>query len=699
MSSRDPLSLALRSEAMSVSDAALDAIAVVATSDRFPGVDLTGTTDSTAALQAAVDATPDGSVMLIPAGTYLVAGPIAPKSGKSITISGYGAKIVATTSKSAFSLRGEYGATVSIAAVEERTIAYPSGVSALTSVLVTSGAPDWQAGDVLKLVADDLIPEARPGGRRIGEFVVVDAVEGGSTRLSGRVREVYQTNIRAARVSTQTMTIVGVTLETAADRMSAVNEALISFSRLTSPQVIDVHCTRSGGQVVRFSSCFGYLAKDIRVDYARDDNAAGAYGYGVLDNSCSFGLVVGGLFRHVRHAYTDDTQVSDPGSADLAPYGRTYGTIVANVQVLMGTAAGFSTHHASESVTFSACSVTGGIPQGGASVGYELRGKENRVIGCVATQLTDGVLVRTESVGGESRGHMISDFRADRLSGAAVRFEIHPGGHPAQNARDGEVNAWIEGLRAVRSMRLIFVENAVVAIQDAFYMAPAGSAGQSVEAIFARNSEIRARDIVLDYTTNTAGLPRPFITGGSSGRSPGGQVTELTNFEVRISVEAAARAYFAFGGAENLILARDLRFSNPFQSMPGQSHPDTNWQWRVDPRPGVPRSDLSSAYYFYKSTDLKNVLPEVMKSADDRVTIDINAENKKITVLNIPPGRRRGQEWVFVQSTGGETTFVHGTEAGTSLKSSLNRVLWKGRRLELTWDGSLWREFVSLSIT
>jgi hypothetical protein len=93
------------------------------------------------------------------------------------------------------------------------------------------------------------------------------------------------------------------------------------------------------------------------------------------------------------------------------------------------------------------------------------------------------------------------------------------------------------------------------------------------------------------------------------------------------------------------------------------------------------------------------VLPEVLKSSDPRVVININAENKTLTVEELPAGRRRGQEWVFAQYTSGQTTFKHGESARTSLKSGGNRVLWRGRRLELVWDGAVWQEFVSLSIS
>src|SRR5689334_4169248 len=55
----------------------------IASRDEFPSIDPTGASDSSAGLQAALDATVSGGTVIVPPGTYLIGSPLAPKQGKS----------------------------------------------------------------------------------------------------------------------------------------------------------------------------------------------------------------------------------------------------------------------------------------------------------------------------------------------------------------------------------------------------------------------------------------------------------------------------------------------------------------------------------------------------------------------------------------------------------------------------------------
>jgi len=669
---------------------------VIADASNFPGIDPSGGADSTAGIQAAIDQCVDGGLLIIPGGLYLISAPISPKNGKSLRIRGYGATLVATSEKSVISLRGEYDPVFAVSQVESALVKFESGASETTSVLTMATPPPWSAGDIIKVVSDDGIEGARNDRCRRGEFATVLRVETTRITIAGRLREVYSQNVRAARISRQSIGVEGLQFLASDDRLGEVNEALLSFSRLYNPSILNVQILRAGGHAMRFSSCYGYRVENVDVSYARDAPSASVLGYGVLDNSCSFGRVIGGTYRHVRHAYTDDTPSIAPNDADLAPYGRTYGTIVSGVHVTGVTAAGFSTHHSSEGGVFDACVVTAGAPVGSSAVGFELRGKAHSVQGCAAVGLTNGVLIRTESGGGESWGHTVTDFRAQGMTNAAIRVEIHPAGHPAGRARDSKFTARIDGVRSVESLRLLYAENARLSISNGHYLAPPGRDGDLLEGFFVRNSDISVRNTIIDYSENIAGRPRPFITGSSAGTTPGGQETTIDGLEIRIEPSASSRAYFAFGGAENRIYGTGIRFTHPFPRTPGESHIGTSWQWTVDRRPEVPNSDISSRYYSLKSTALPATFSEILKSDDPEVIIHVNTEGKRLQVDQLPVGRRKGQRWIFLQTSSGELTFVNGASARTSLKSGANRILWKGRRLELVWDGELWHEPVSL---
>ncbi|MET4098103.1 hypothetical protein ABIB37_000340 [Agrococcus sp. UYP10] len=669
-------------------------VITVAEPGEFPGVDPTGATDSTAGLQAALDATLEGGTLIVPNGTYLLRQAIAPKSGRSVRIQGYGATLVATGGASVISLRGQYDGTLGVTQVREVAQAFASGVTEVTSVLTVYGTPGWRSGDVIKVVSDDSIEGARDARNRRGEFATVLSSVGSTVTLTARLRDAYAQNVRVARVSRQTIRVEGFEVQTAEGQTGS--DALLSFTRLFDPVVKDVSVMRAAGPAIRFSSCFGYRAEGVDVSYAQDAAGEGVLGYGVLDNASSYGRIVGGTFRHVRHAYTDDTPTIAANDSDLANYGRTYGTVLVGVHAVGTTSAAFSTHHSSEGVHFEACRATGGVPGGTSAVAFELRGRRHRVSSCSAVALTNGVLIRTESAGGESRGHLVSDFRGERLTNAAVRIEIHPTGHPQAKQRDSETNVRIEGVSSVDSLRLVYAENARFSISGGHYHAPAGVDGALLEGFFLRNCDASIRDVVLDYCENVAGRPRPVITGGATGFTPGRQDTTIDGLEIRITPEAASRAYFVFGGVENRVYGSGIRLTHPFPRVLGESHADTSWTWSVDARPGVAGSGAHSAYFAFKTVVAATQWGEVVKSNDPEVWIHLDTEGKALEIGQLPAGRRRGQRWVFFQSSAGTVKFLHGTTARTSLKGAAARTLWKGRRLDLVWDGSLWHEPVGL---
>ncbi|PPI27481.1 hypothetical protein [Rathayibacter sp. AY1B5] len=681
--------------AVTISQGELDRIAVVASAARFSGIDATGATDSSAGLQKAMNAVPEGGLLVIPTGTYLVGTSLYPRLAKSLRVSAHGATLIATSSKPIFSVSGAYGTVLPVTAV---TIAAPAGASAVSQLSV-GGTPDWAPGTIVKIVSDDPIPERRPGDgvveSRLGEFAVVRSSSGSTVVLGGVLRETYSTNIRVAQISDQTFSIEGGTLMVAAARATASNEPLVYFSRLRYPQLRSVTVTRASGPVFRFTSCYGYLVEDAVVRFATDDAGSSILGYGVSDVGSSFGQVDRGVYSHVRHSYSDDTN-RVAANSDLSGYGRTYGTVVSGVNALMTTSSAFDTHHCSEGVTFIGCTATSGIGQGSqGQSGYQLRGIGHRVVDCTARFVENGVIVQDEAKGGDSRSHQINGFRAFDARGAAVRVVRRPAGHPSAGVFDPSPTVTASDVYAERTGALLVSFNASVVLAGGVFRAGASNPGTGdYHGIYSENSLLRIRDTILDFEANTSGTPRPIGSGSTAGAVPGQQRTEIDGLEVRSTPDVVARTWGVFSGTDHLVRARNVRFSYPFRYMPGENlSPQSSVEWRCDVPADGATEVATSGVFVWGNNEVTATQKRLPLSPDPVIMVRLVSTNT-LTMAALPSGSVFGQRLHLLHAGARPVTVRHGAAGGTALTGGQDVAVDPGGQLLLFWDGGAWRQSV-----
>jgi hypothetical protein len=384
----------------------INQIAVHASPDRFPGIDPTGATSSSDALKAAIKTVPKGGSFIIPPGDYIIDDNIA-NAQFNISIYGYGAKLIQNTAgKSVFVLDSKIPNFTSVSSIGT----YKSSGSASSTfetdlpVLNTAVATGWKKGDLVKVYSDDEIPEARPGtdgkASRFGEFAVVAYTQGNKVFLVGSLREKYTTkNVRVALVPKDTIRIYGLEIET---KQAGIDKtggygALFVLKGLYKPIIKDVRCAQAGNQVIQFVGVYAYLVDNLDIGFAENKalTSPQQLGYGVLDNSSSFGVIQNSNMRFVRHAYTDDTpRVAANDNTNIAYYGRTFGTKIINCNSLGTSAHSWDTHHSSEGVMFISCSASNGGP---GAAGFGLRGKNHTVIDGRINNMYTGVSVYTEN--------------------------------------------------------------------------------------------------------------------------------------------------------------------------------------------------------------------------------------------------------------------------------------------------------------
>lgn len=680
--------------------ATADAAGIVADPESFPGIDPTGATDSTKGLQDALLATPNGGQLQIPGGTYRIDGNLSIPSGRSLKIVGYGATLVHSGNVPLLTASGEYGAPVAVGNLRVEDVTFGSGASAPVSRFSTTNNPGWRAGDVLKIVSDDAIPESRAGSggnqSRLGEFAVVHAVDGKTTTLAAPLREPYSTNVRLVTVSEQTVTLEGMTFDTTDAGVSNSLGVTIHLMRLREPIIRNVRIRRASSIALQLSSCFGYSVTNCLVDGVTENLPNGQLGYGVLDNGSAFGRINGGLFRRVRHAYTDDSPRIAANSA-AGGYGRTYGTQVVGAVATMTFNNAWDTHHSSESVQFISCAAVGGIPQGDQGfAAFGLRGKNHRVVGCLSIDMESGVTVFSEGASGLSYGHTVSDLLVRRATSAAILVNLNGDQHPDARQRSGQMSVRAADVIAEDCRRLLYSVNGTVRLTNAEFIPPVGKSKIEYNGITNRNSFIDARNILLDYTRNTAGVPQPFLAVSTDNSwTPGRQETVLDGVRVRSTASVRSRVSRPFIGGSHMINARGVEFNETFTVLPGDRHDSSLIEWRCNSDPGQPSQDLNSAYFYLGNAELiQDPMTRVRQSPNPSVIVKVNPTSQNYTATKFVNGYIRGQIVTFyIQDlVSGSWTISRDATPGVLLYGTNSRTLRKNDQLQVVWDGASWRE-------
>lgn len=408
---------------------------VLATPERFPGIDPTGETDSATGLQAAIDAVPEGGTVIVPLGNYAIGARIF-KSGKSFTIQAFGARFIKTVNDALFDFHGSYEPPMTVSSLNPATITDDTAGSTLgTAITVESGPTGWVRGDIVKVYGDDVIPGGRPGSRgmeaRVGQFLIVSNVTGDVINCLGTLDDPYSTNIRVAKLTNKAVHIRGGIFAT--DPLGLTGSwttNMIQFRSMIGPTVRDVQIESTSYTGFRFTGCYGYTVDSCEVNYARNDNAGGINGYGVQDSSSSYGRVTNYRARRVRHAYTDSSPFI-AGTADPANYGRSFGTRISN-SVAYGTAnTAWDTHSWSQNITFSDVQAVSSYKA------FNARGRKHKFIDCSAIKCeAGGLCITNEVAGGESWGHYVKDFYAEDVPVRAIEANLNPAGSVSAGLRE-----------------------------------------------------------------------------------------------------------------------------------------------------------------------------------------------------------------------------------------------------------------------
>lgn len=350
------------------------------------------TWDWTPALVKAFTEIPLGEELVFTPGVYRSSG--ATRTGALRLFAGGDVTFMQIANAPTITLKGRLDNIVSVTTAVTSGYDY-SGEGTATSCtkLSFSSAPTWAVGDIIKIVADDVLVGSANTEQRAGEFGFVGAVVDNDVYITHVLRDAYTLNVRARRQVDDMFGVYGFTFDTlASGNASLWNSELLSVVNGQNCEFENLTAEFGYGIFMNLQSIFRYKAKGIMVRRLINDPTTLRYGYGISDKSCAFGVVTASHFMGCRHGFTTGTsRVPTAGSEDTHRYGRTYATKVCDSTGMGCTNAPFDVHELADSVEFHNCTAHAGVrgPQS-SGAGFQMRGRNGILNSCVANQMRVG---------------------------------------------------------------------------------------------------------------------------------------------------------------------------------------------------------------------------------------------------------------------------------------------------------------------
>lgn len=653
------------------------------------GADNTGTTDSASAFQSAINNAPNGGCIFIPAGSYLIGSAITNVVGgvyKSFHIHATGARIISTANTRIFDFRGRFEDVSIVGSITET--APTSGDRTWLTTLHFTNSLSWKAGDVIKIVADDEIPDARPGNgtlaSRVGQWGVVFSVSGTSVTIRGRLRDPFTTNVRIGRITHTTVNIEGgIFSRTDSGIASLYPTSLISFHTMANPQMQNVSIYRSSGTAIQFLSCAGWSVRGLDIGYVADDSSAGVFAYGIMDASSYGGSLSSSRFRRLRHAYTDDSYRIAANTPEISEYGRTYGAVVTDCIAEDTYSTSFDTHGSSEGATFSNLTVVN------AAWPVALRGRYHRLKNLRATDCYQGVIIFDEVNGNETHGHTLEDIIIVNPIDKGLLVDRRPSGHPNAGIRDGRISAYIRNYRIENAKvdQSVYLSNCTVQIACLDVIAAPSLTGSLPGLIAVVNSELRrSSEFKVDMTSHSSGGSARIIKVDTATNS----ILELDG--LRVKGGSSLLQWIMSNGSTLISKVSNVLIDYQPTTVNGGFAIGGWFDWKSFD------SKKSASFIEVGQSEVTtvSVLRRITRTLGSTIYMEVSLDTASATIGTLEPGRFYGQQLIiFNKSTVHSLTIQHGSSFGTFIRSGTDKILAPGESTTLTWSthsGDSWAE-------
>ncbi|WP_209284107.1 hypothetical protein [Prescottella equi] len=644
--------------------------AVIATVDAFPGLDPTGAADSSTAFQAAVNATPDGARLIVPAGVYKLDSGVA-ITDRTLTIESYGVTYTKATDGAIFSSAATVDTVYPVTALAAVTVNDEN--TAPGQRLTVSGSTGWSRGDIVQLVSDDVLPGGLPGGGtneyRCGQHFMVHAASAGTVDLLGTLYDPMSTNIRVHRMRRHRVVFRG-------GRFTKTGGGVtVAFTRLVAPEFTDAVVHTTGGQAVSFAGCVGWRADNVVVENAPNIPTSGIFGYGIMNMSSSWGRGSRLRIHRVRHAYTNDNTALPAGSTQFHLYGRPFANLISDSVAIGTDNSAWDTHSGSQAEQFVNCDAIDCYNV------YGLRGRGHSVQGgkAVDCQHLLNIFSQTGS-NSDSWGHIVDGVHATRITSGnhAIRVDLNPISGVLETRKSMIRNVTIDGAAA----HTFVVNNGTLEVDG--IMVTAAPTQISNAAVFQLdNANVTGTNVSMDHLQNTAGTGIRFVyvKGATQFTLRRGRwdFTSGNSRMTRIVVRAA--------GATDTVKISDLSMLNkttaPYDTITSASFVDWSAGFELSSVVMASQTAIEDAA---KLATIANTRAEVVK-------LQLYSNTSPYTLAALPAGMFRGQMLVmFTLATTNQSITVPNDAAKKILTATGSDVVLTGtsRPISFVWNGTNW---------
>lgn len=646
--------------------------------------------DQSAALQAAINATPDGGRLRIRPGRYRI-GTGLTCTGKSIYFDAPGVILVQDANVVVLTITGEFETIMNVSSLTPTNFDFQESDNIPGLEMVLSSSPSWQRGDVVKVVADDEIPGARPRPignplkNRLGQFFIVHSVVGTTVTLSGSLRDNFTTNIRVARVVKKPIKIDGLRVESS--DFENYTSTGVQLTGLFAPEV-DLSFGTMPTAALKMTSCYRHSVKVV-ADGGNVAPSSGKFTYAVFDcggESGQFNVNAG----YVRHAYDDGATAVAADSSVIWEYGRPAGHAVTGIAHATLSAC-WSTHTQSKNVTFFNCKASD------SPIAFGLRGRNNSILNGVAMGCNHGLTIfdeDRESQDASSFGHYIDGLI---LRGAHYVVQVKANADDATAPLYGQRETTptiIRNLYAddvgVDVVGAITVTNQTVIFEDV-RLVGASSVANSHAAFRITNSDVTLRDVEIDWLGNTSGSSLRCIYVISDSIVRGDDIRWLITSDVASRV--TANVVSTAGTLWDVVDFLQSYDTTVLQStIPLVATAGSKFDYREL------NSGLSAAVRNITDANVAdaNYLATLALSQAPIITLRAVSLTANRTLAKLPDGAFRGQQLVIMNANTSidyRLTIGHGTTSFTTSNIRGAPIqLWGKQSAVYTWNGSTWAQ-------
>lgn len=605
----------------------------------------------------------------------------------NLTIEGNGATIVMDNDIAPVYIDYGYLNQQNVSSITQTSVDMGAGTSGTTpvSVVNVTSSAGYVAGDVVKIVSDDLVPGVDPtDNEKFAEFSTVFQIIGNAIYLRNVLlyQNSYVTTPKIARVDTsKKFSIDNMNFKIGASYIPAWNEVYVTVYGAAFPYLNRLRTDRGPASLLDLTGCYGAKTSNFVGRNLETDVALNKFGYGISSFGSAHGEHSNHFFENVRHGYTDGSR-SPVG--DLRRYGGTMFDRVINSHVTNPQNTGWDTHPAGYGIEFVACTTTFSFNgPTGSRQGFAFRGTKHRAVDCTVHGGSGFVVFPGYGHPLASTGHEYYNCRhianpsvAD-LNRHAFRAEgkVGAGGNPDAIVDVKYINCSAEG---TNSAGVFYAERATVDIINPIVKhVLTGTQSAIIEANL--TSTVRLYGGRFDVT-------------GSSG-------TNLAMFKCD-TVDSSIRS----DGNVKIVGASGLNFIANCSNIATTMYLfgiDTDFDWGSSPVYNASTSTLVIDFVVNngRASGYNLRVPPTLATGNNTVTIQyrgakevfvrLRSTNSSVVVNNISAGNIIGQRLVIVNRTDSTNTITI-QNGGTNISIVSDIVLAVGQATQLIWDGTTW---------